>query len=489
MRSNDLMSARATAREKLMNAMRANDTEGVAAAQEELFGAIADEIRQEYEDLRSVQDAQVLASRGVRQLTAEEREYYGKVIGAMKSADPKQAMSGLDAVLPKTVTNAAFDELSTRHPLLSLIDFTPSRGVSELVMNENGMNYAGWGPLCASVAQEISSGLKVVSATLDKLWALLPVCDSMLDLGPEWLDRYVREVLRESVANTLELGIVDGTGKDMPIGMTRQVGAGVTVVDGVYPRKEAISVTNFEPSTIGNLIAQMALDAEGKPRAVRDVVLLVNPQDYYGKIFPATTVQAPDGTYRSDVMPYPMQIIQTAALTTPGMAVIGIADRYFATAGVDREGRIEYSDDAKFTEDLRVYKIKLYANGLPKDNRAFLLLDISGLQPHETKVVSVDGRTPSNVATLAALKLGTLTLTPTFAAGTTSYTAATTNDSDLIFAQPTDASATMLIKLGTTVKNNGDALTWAAGENTVTVKVTAENGTTTKTYTVTVTKS
>ncbi len=36
---------------------------------------------------------------------------------------------------------------------------------------------------------------------------------------------------------------------------------------------------------------------------------------------------------------------------------------------------------------------------------------------------------------------------------------------------------------------NGEAVTWASGSNTLTVKVVAEDGKTTKTYTVTVTKS
>ena len=35
-------------------------------------------------------DRQVLASRGVRQLTSEESTYYQKVIEAMKSSNPKQ---------------------------------------------------------------------------------------------------------------------------------------------------------------------------------------------------------------------------------------------------------------------------------------------------------------------------------------------------------------------------------------------------------------
>ena len=90
-------------------------------------------------------------------------------------------------------------------------------------------------------------------------------------------------------------------------------------------------------------------------------------------------------------------------------------------------------------------------------------------------------------ATLSALTIGTLTLSPTFAAGTTIYTASTTNASDAITATPTSNDATVKIKNGSTDVASGTAATWASGANTVTVEVT--HGPVTKTYTVTVTKS
>ena len=89
---------------------------------------------------------------------------------------------------------------------------------------------------------------------------------------------------------------------------------------------------------------------------------------------------APDGTYRNDVLPYPMTIIQSAAMAE-GEAIIGIAYKYFAAAGMGKDGRIEYSDHYQFLEDNRVYLIKLYANGFPMDNNAFVRLDISELEP------------------------------------------------------------------------------------------------------------
>lgn len=311
----------------------------------------------------------------------------------------------------------------------------------------------------------------------------------MLDLGPQWLDRYVREVLYEALANGLEYGIVDGDGDGKPIGMTRQVGAGVTVTSGVYPKKNAVKVGDLSPETVGKLISLLALDENGKTRPVNDVVLLVNPQDYFEKVMPATTVMAPDGTYRNDVLPYPMTVIPTAALKTRGEAVIGIARRYFAAAGSNLAGNIEYSDHQKFLEDKRIYLIKLYANGMPKDNNAFLRLDISGLAPLTYKVVQVDGRTKSTDATLSALSLGNAALSPAFAAATVSYTASTTAATNTVTATPADAGASVKITVNNTEINNGSAATWQSGSNTVKVEVTAEDGETTKTYTVTVTKS
>lgn len=64
------------------------------------------------------------------------------------------------------------------------------------------------------------------------------------------------------------------------------------------------------------------------PGTLRDVVMIVNPQDYFQKVMPATTLMAPDGTYRNDVLPYPMRIVQTMALDR-GEALLGLAYKIF----------------------------------------------------------------------------------------------------------------------------------------------------------------
>ncbi len=497
MRNNDKLT-RDEIRANIQQAVKDGDTEAFTKSFDQMILCIQEDIwkraETQIDDMRQAADNRILSERGVRQLTSRERDYYQKVITAMREKDPRQAINNLDAVMPETVIDAVFDELQTSHPLLSHIQFMNTRGAIRMMMNTNGYQTAAWGQLCDEIVAELTAGFKEVDTNLLKLSAFLPVCKAMLDLGPEWLDDFVRQVLYEAYANGLEAGIVAGDGNGKPIGMNRQVGDNVTVTGGVYPVKSSIAVPDLCPDTVGNLLALLAVDTGGKARNVRDVIFVVNPVDYFQKIMPATTIMSPNGTYANDVMPYPMTVIQSPAVDQ-GQAIIGLGYKYFAAIGTARDGRIEYSDHYHFAEDERVYLIKGYANGFPMDNNAFFVLDISGIQPAVWKVQQVTAPAASTNADLADLRIGGLTLSPAFSAATTTgYTASTAHATNTVTAVPANAKATVEItnedaEEQTATILNGRAVTWGTGENTLTVKVTAENGTTTKSYVVTVTKS
>ena len=469
--------------EKMNQAIKDDDAKMFSEAFTELCQKIEENVLEQAREMMNEQDVTILAQRGVRQLTSKEREYYEKVIEAMKSPNPKQALNDVEVVMPETIINSVFDELSTNHPLLSRLSATTVTGLTRMMMNTNGEQRAAWGKLTAKIIEELTSGFKEVDVTQDKLSAFLPVSKAMLDLGPAWLDNYVRQVLYEALANGLEYGIVNGTGKDEPIGMVRQVGDGVSVKDGVYPEKSPIKMTALDMEQLGNVTAIMAKNDKGQARTVTGLVLLVNPVDYFRRVLPATRMLTPDGVYAS-VLPVDAEIIQSAAVKE-GKAVYGMAPKYFLGVGMARNGRIEYSDEYRFLEDERVYLIKLYANGFAMDNNAFEVLDITDLQPVRFKVISeTDEKTYS--ADLADLKIGSLTLSPEFAAATTTYTATTSNATNVITAVPASGSAEIEITVGDKAVTNGTAATWASGANTVKVKVT--DGELTKTYTITVTK-
>lgn len=377
---------------QMIEAMHNQDAEAFKNAFEENTQLIQKEVLEKAKELADIQDQKILAQRGIRQLTNEERRYYEKFIEAAKSQNFKQALTNPELVMPETVLDAVFDDLQTQHPLLSHISFTNTRGAIKFLLSENGFQKAVWGKLCATITEEIDSEFTVIDMTLMKLSAYIPVCVEMLDLGPVWLDNYVRQCLYEALANGLEDGIINNLNTTTgPVGMIADMTTGSGGVgQATYTAKTATPITNLKPATLGTQLAKLAVDAEGKTRVIRDVILIVNPVDYLTKVFPATTILSGNGTYQNNVLPYPMTVIQSAAVAT-GKAVLGLGYKYFMGIGMDsRAGRIEYSDEYKWLEELRVYKIKLYANGMPMDNNAFQYLDITNLEPAAI-TVTVDG--------------------------------------------------------------------------------------------------
>lgn len=397
MKNKDLMQQeQAEVRQQVAQALGGDDQKALDQAMAAFAGSIQEQVLSEAkawaESQMNAMDAGILSARGVRQLTSEENRYYQKVIEAMRSTSPKQALAELDVVMPKTTIDAVFEDLVDQHPLLSAVSFQNTSGLIEMLVNTGSKQLATWSPLTDAVTKELIGGFKKVKMDLNKLSAFLPVAKAMLDLGPAWLDRYVRTVLQEALYLGLEEAIINGTGKDMPIGMNRQVGEGVTVTGGVYPEKATVPLKSLDPVAYGTLLAGMSKTPNGHARSVERVIMVVNPNDYLTKIMPATTIRAADGTYVSNVFPFPTTVIQSVQVPE-NRAIIGLGDRYFMGVGTGQSGKLEYSDEYRFLEDERVYLVKLYGHGEPLDNNAFVYADISGLEPAVQQVVVNGGKT------------------------------------------------------------------------------------------------
>lgn len=87
---------------------------------------------------------------------------------------------------------------------------------------------------------------------------------------------------------------------------------------------------------------------------------------------------------------------------------------------------------------------------------------------------------------LINLSIGSLALTPAFAADVYEYSVETTNNTNTVTATAAEGVEVTILN-GETEVTNGTAVTWAAGENILTITLNdngAEN-----VYTITVTKS
>ena len=99
-------------------------------------------------------------------------------------------------------------------------------------------------------------------------------------------------------------------------------------------------------------------------------------------------------------------------------------------------------------------------------------------------------RAGSSDATLSALSLSGVTLSPAFASGTTAYSASVANsETETTVAATAAAGAAYEVKLNDVVDQDGVVGLAVGSGNVITVVVTAEDGETTQTYTVTVTRA
>ena len=109
-----------------------------------------------------------------------------------------------------------------------------------------------------------------------------------------------------------------------------------------------------------------------------------------------------------------------------------------------------------------------------------------------TLTVTREAAPLSSNANLSNLGLSSGSLSPAFSFGTVDYTASVANSVRSLSITPTVADSTASVTVNGTVVTSGSAsgaINLAVGVNTITVVVTAQDGVTTKTYTLTITRA
>lgn len=379
----------------LAAAMQSGDEEKIQQAWVEFHKSVVEQVKNDAAEIQASNDAAILANRGYRQLTSRETKWYQKVIEALNSKTPKQAFTAIigsdneEDIMPTTIIEDVYKELREEHPLLKAINFRYVGYLTRWVLNDHATQTAVWGTITDEIAKEITSAFRVVKLDQNKLSAFAIIEKGMLDLGPTFLDGYIRTVLKEALYCGAERAIIKGTGVNEPIGLMKDIHAGVAYNDETgYPDKSVEAVTDFTPASYGALVAKLVKTEKGKMRKFDHVGLIVNMQDYLTKIMPATTLLTSDGRYARDLFPFPTTPYISNEMDT-GKAILFLENEYFYGAGGGKDGVIEYSDEYKFIEDQRVFKIKQYGAGRAFDNTVAVVLDISNLDPAYVTVLNV----------------------------------------------------------------------------------------------------
>jgi phosphodiesterase/alkaline phosphatase D-like protein len=129
------------------------------------------------------------------------------------------------------------------------------------------------------------------------------------------------------------------------------------------------------------------------------------------------------------------------------------------------------------------------ANGIAINDTDFLFME----SPKAIAITTANPPPPSNVATLSGLALSTGSLAPAFSSTTTSYSATVSNTTASVTLTPTVTNTSATVTVNGTLVSSGSpsgAINLDVGSNpAIDVVVTAQDGKTTKTYTVAVTRT
>lgn len=339
--------------------------EMIEALQQETRAQILDEVR------TISNDNTILQARGYNVLTSEERNFYNQIIedGGFKE----------ETTLPETTQERIFEGLTKEHPFLEHIGLQNLGAVTEFIYSDPE-GAAVWRVLFGEIEGKLNTSFRKEKITQMALTAFWAIHNDMLELGPEWVERYVRTCLTEAIKVGLEYGFIQGKGlaNEEPIGLMYQEQSNGAVV----PKQPAGTLT-FEPGrkTIKELRDVMKLlakklkgdgsDAKEPKKIAGKVVMVTNPFDTFDIKANATTLNA-NGVY---VTSLPFNPIMTESVFVPeGKVLFFVKGEYIAAIGGPL--KVKKFDQTLALQDATLYTAKQFATGRPVDKYAAQVYDL-----------------------------------------------------------------------------------------------------------------
>lgn len=200
-----------SATQAMYDALSSEETEVQKQAFEEYSLALAesmeDSVNAEIAKYESARDEDtVMAKRSNRlQMTPKEKKFFAEAV-------EKQTVDGLDELFPKTIIETIMQDLSQEHPVLSEIDTRYTEAAIKYIYADNAKQTAFWSEIPADIRQILIGSFKSLDMTVAKLSGFIALPKGYFKLGPTWLAQYVTTFLREVMAATLELAVINGDG-------------------------------------------------------------------------------------------------------------------------------------------------------------------------------------------------------------------------------------------------------------------------------------
>lgn len=418
----------------------------------------------------------------VKKFLSELRAYKGQT----------RAIMGGSLTIPTVLLDLVAENMYRYSKLINRVRVRNVAGVARQVV-AGVIPEAVWTEMCGAI-NELS--LEFNSYSLDgyKVAGYVPVCNALLEDNDIALASYIVEALAQAIGLALDKAILygKGSGSKMPMGIVTRLAQQTKPSD--YP-SDAPAWTDLHTTNIQSIDATktgadfwsaLALAAGNTyTKYSRGIQFWAMNSKTYAKLKSKTITFTAQGDIVSNVfgvLPIVNGDIDILEFMPDGDIVGGYGDLYLLAQRAGME--IESDRSVQFIQDNTVFRGKQRADGVPIVPGAFVAINIDG--SNVTTDMDFAGDT-ANDATLSSLTVGTETLAPTFAAGTTSYAITASGTSAAVTATPAQADAVVAIAYNGKNVSNGASVTWTSGAHPLTI--TVKRGNSTRVYTVTVTKS
>lgn len=349
-------------------------SEQVNAALEAYVTAIAEDagkqVRAEYDELKNVTDNRVLEARGIPTLTAEETKFYNEAV--------KTGGFDSEVVWPETILERVFENLQKDHPILSIINFTPTVGRVK-VIRARRTGVAVFGPLHKDLEGQLDSKFGASEFVQLALTAFFLVSNDTLDLGPRWIDRFINLSLTEAVRDIWAEKIIAGTGNNEPIGLLKDLDGAVTL--GVYKDKATAGTLTFGKDKIVTEVADVMKKlskftykvdktdkGEVKYRSVAGkVFLIVNPVNYWDIVSRITFANL-NNIYGSAMPFIDVKNIIESVDVPENKLIAFVEGEYDATQS--RAEKVSVYKETFAMKRATLYAVDMLGNGYPTNNEA-----------------------------------------------------------------------------------------------------------------------
>lgn len=428
-----------------------------------------------------------------RRTIAEREDTKAFLARIREAAGNQRAITGADLEVPEVLLPIIYENKFRYSKLINRVNVVSVTGKGRQTI-AGTVPEAVWTEMCAAI-NELDFAFNQVTVDGYKVAGYIPFCNSLLeDLSDIDILGVIIEMLSQSLGLAEDKAILYGKGSayKMPMGIVTRLAQETKPAD--YPASapewvdlHTTNIQEISASLTGAEFWSTLTVALGNTYTTysRGTQFWAMNSKTYALLKSKVITFTATGDIAANVfatLPVVTGDIDILEFIPDGDIIGGYGDLYLwaLRAGM----QIDQSEHVMFIQDNTVVRGKERADGIPVIPGAFVAVNINGNDVTTSIPFAAD---TANDSLLQSLSVGTETLAPTFDPATLTYNVTAAGTSGAVEAVPAQADAAVAISYGGKNVRNGGTITFATGNNPLTV--TVKNGNAISVYTVNINKA